>query len=317
MIDGRIRPVTLWGAVLLLVTLTPTNAAPAGVPATTSTAAPKTIALPVSHSKNIHAATVASVDEEAVHLTLAGGETLDAELRPSSLFLKDGLLVRPTGLPAGTKVYARTRTRASDGAVSVVLVSDLASAAAIEAYRRKPLTGKVQSQDDKYWVVKPDAPADATPLTIHVTAKTVYRAKGTEATAAAFPIGSSVTVITRGLPSGLLMASIISDTGTDAAQTKAWLKPIYLSGVVVDVQPDRNLLTIAPLKGPRQTIAVTASTRITLRRLPAQLSDVKVGMRAATRLSHQTDSAGHPLALNIGAYDVLPGGRAKQPPIKK
>ncbi len=265
-------------------------------------AAPKAAA-PVSHSKNVRTATVVSADEQAVHLTLADGTALDAELRPSSLFLKGGVAVKPTDFGAGAKVVLRTRTRASDGAVSVVLVCDPQTATAIDAYRRRPLTGRVQSEDDKYWVIKPEGTADSTPLTLHVTAKTAYRKGGADATAAAFPVGAAVTVVTRGLPSGLLMASIVTDSAADAATTKAALKPVSLSGVAVEVHVDTGLLTIAPRGKPRQTVAVTDATTIKVRKVGAALQDVKPGMRVTARLSHQKDDAGHFLATSLSVYD--------------
>lgn len=271
-------------------------------PAGAKPAAPKAPP-PVTHSKNVRPVTVVSVDEQAVHLTLADGTALDAELRPSSLFLKGGVAVRPTDFGAGTRAIIRTRTRASDGAVSVVLLSDAATAAAIDAYRRKPLAGRVKSQDDKYWVIKPEGAADATPLTLHVTAKTAYRKNGAGADATAFPVGSSVTVITRGLPSGLLMASVISDSTADAAKTQAALKPVILSGAAAEVQPDKGLLTIVPRSKPRQTIAVTDATRIKIRKEGATFGDVKIGMRVTARLSHEKDSAGHLIATSLSVYD--------------
>lgn len=274
-------------------------------------AAPKTVAATVTHSKNVRAATVVSVDEQAVHLTLADGTTLDAELRPSSLFLKGGVVVAPTEFGAGTKVIVRTRTRASDGAVSVVMLCDNATAAAIDAYRRKPLVGKVQSEDDKYWVVKPDGSADATPLTIHLTPKTAFRKGGADATAAAFPVGASVTIVTRGLPNGLLMGSIITDSAADAAVTKANLKPIILSGLAADVQPEKKLLTIAPTKKPRQTVAVTDATKIKVRKQDALFQDITPGMHVSARLSHQKDGAGHLTATSLSAYDAGVSPRKK------
>lgn len=273
-------------------------------------AVPKASA-PVSHSKSVKTATVVSSDDQAVHLTLADGTAMDAELRPSSLFLKGGVVAKPTDFGAGAKVIVRTRTRASDGAVSVVLLCDPATAAAIDAYRRKPLAGRVQSEDDKYWTVKPEGTADPTPITLHVTPKTTYRKNGADTAAAAFPVGAAVTVVTRGLPSGLLMASIVSDSTADAATTKAALKPVSLSGLAVDVQPDKSLLTIAPKGKPRQTISVTDATRIKVRKQDAVLKDITPGMRVSARLSRKKDGEAFPVATSLSAYDSAPAAHKR------
>ena len=166
--------------------------------------------------------------------------------------------------------------------MSVVMLCDAASAEALDAYRKKTLVGTVQSLDEKTLVVKPAG--GGTPLTLRLTPKTLCRKGGADATAGAFAPGSSVAVITRGLPSGLLMAALVSDAPADAARERALLKPVRLSGHVLDVQPDQNLLTVAALKPKgRRVIAVGPDTRIKVRKEDATLDDLKPGMRVAVR----------------------------------
>ena len=122
-------------------------------------------------------------------------------------------------------------------------------------------------------------------MTLRLTPKTVCRKGGADAAAEAFAPGASVAVITRGLPSGLLMAALVSDAPADAARERALLKPVRLSGHVLDVQPDQNLLTVAALKPKgRRTIAVGPDTRIKVRKEDATLDDLKPGMRVSVRL---------------------------------
>ena len=64
--------------------------------------------------------------------------------------------------------------------MSVVLLCDPASAAALDAYRKKTLVGTVQTLDDKTLVVKPSG--GGTPLTLRLTAKTLFRKAGADAT---------------------------------------------------------------------------------------------------------------------------------------
>lgn len=290
---------------LFTLLMPPAQAAPKKMTAAKSTAPV------VSRSKNVHAATVVSIDDSAVHVTLDDGATLDAEIRPSSLFLINGLIADPSGFRPGAKALLRTRTRASDGVVSVVMLCDPATEAAIDAYRRKPLVGQVVSMDEKTLVVQPER-TPTTPLTLHVTAKTVYRKGGADTAAAAFPVGSGVTVITRGLPSGLLMASIVSDNSADALAEKTTLKPISLVGTAVDVQPDKGLLTLAPKTKPRQTIAVVDATKIKVEKTEAMLRQITPGMRVSARLSRQKDADGHVIATSLSAYSITP-----KPPRKK
>ena len=250
--------------------------------------------------------TLRAADEQAVHLTLADGSALDALVRPSSVFLRGGLAVPPTAFAAGTKALLRARTRASDGAVSVVLLCDPASAAAIDAYRKKTLVGTVQTLDEKALVVTPFG--GGTPLTLRLTPKTLCRKNGAETTAAAFAPGTSVAVLTRGLPSGLLMAALVTDTSADAVRERAALKPVRLSGHVLDVQPAENLLTVAVTKPKgRRVIAVGPDTRVKVRKETATLGDLRPGMRVSIRLGRTQDAAGPPLAASLSASDAAPG----------
>ncbi|MBV9850395.1 MAG: hypothetical protein JO250_12030 [Armatimonadetes bacterium] len=257
-----------------------------------------------SHSK-LQPVTVRATDEQAAHLTLTDGTALDALIRPSSVFLKGGLVVPPSAFPAGAKALLRSRTRASDGAVSVVLLCDPASAAALDTYRKKTLVGTVQSLDEKTLVVRPAG--GGTPLTLRITPKTLCRRNGADATAAAFAPGAPVAVITRGLPSGLLMAALVTDAGADAARERAALKPARLSGHVLDVQPEKSLLTVAAVKPKgRRVVAVGPDTRIRVRKEDATLDDLKPGMRVSVRLGRGADAEGHPLAASLSASDAVP-----------
>ena len=78
-----------------------------------------------------------------------------------------------------------------------------------------------------------------TPLTLKLTPKTLYRKAGADAVAGSFAPGAQVAVLTRGLPSGLLMAALVSDAPADAARERASLKPVRLSGTCWTCSPTR------------------------------------------------------------------------------
>lgn len=284
-------------------------------PRTFAQSAPKT-APAASHSKNVRSVTITSVDADAVHAVLPDGTTLDANIKPGSIFLAKGVPGTASDFLPGTKALLRTRTRASDGTLSIVMLSDMASADAINSFRKRALTGHVVSISGKYLVVRPDTAKDATPLTLDITPKTLWRHGGAAGSPAVFPVEAPIAVVTRGLPSGLLMATIVSDTPPDAAQVKASLKTVSLSGTAIDIQADKGLLQIAPKTKPRQTIAVTAETRIKIRKTEAALRDITPGMHIAARLTTQRDSDGHAIAASLSAYDApapLPHKKAAAP----
>ena len=101
------------------------------------------------------------------------------------------------------------------------------------------------------------------------------------------------------------MAALVSDGSADAARERAALKPVRLSGHVLDVQPDKNLLTVAATKPKgRRVVAVNADTRIKVRKEDATLDDLKPGMRVSVRLGRAQDADGHPLAASLSASDA-------------
>ncbi len=301
-------------ALALLSSPLPADAQAAPVP---KTAAPpltaRTAALP--RSKNVHSGTLASADDSTVTVTLPDSSALAADVKPSSVFLLNGISATPADFKPGMKVMLRTRAHASNDTNSVVLLCDLPSAQAIEAWRKKPLVGTLQSMGEKDLVVKPDG--SAVPVTLRLSPKTVYRKGGKDASAATFGVGAAVTVVTRGLPSGLLLATIVSDSNADAIAEKTALKPLTLSGRVTAVQAEQGLVTVAPKAKPSQTIAVTDATHVRVGKADASLKEVAVGMELRARLSRTPDAAGHLTATSVSASVAAPSRKKAATPMQK
>lgn len=281
-------------------------AAPAPAPAKMSTTY-------IPHAKSVHSATVQSVDSDAVHLTLPNGEDMDADIKPGTLFLKNGKQVTADDFAAGEKVFARTRARASDGGMSLVTLADAASLLAIDAAHGKTLIGKITGMDEKYWQVQPDG-ANTTPLLVHMTPKTIYRKGGRDVAPSDFAVGASVAIATRGGSNGMLNGQIVSDTSTDAAAQKNAHKVQTLSGIAHDVDAGKGVLTIMPKSKPKQMIAITEATKIKVRKVDAALKDITDGMHVTVRFSHDKDTAGHFIASSLSATDPA---KKKTPAAKK
>lgn len=287
-------------------------------PLTPAKAAPAGLVSPTAHSKNMLSVSVTQINADAVHAALPDGTTVEAAVKRGSVFLVDGRMVAPGEFPIGGQAWLRTRTRASDGALSVVLLSDPASQAALDTYRKQVLAGRIVSIDDKTLVVKPSSDAGSTLVSLHLTAKTLFRQKGAEVSASAFLPDSPVAVQTRSLPSGLLMAAVVSDSAADLAGTKAAQKTTSLSGSAAAIDLDHQLLRITPKTKPGQVVAVAQSTRIKVRKMAGALKDITVGMHVSARLSAQTDADGHPVAVSLSAYDApVPLARRKPIVLKK
>ena len=263
-----------------------------------SAARPGSAALPV---------TLLSVSATRVQAQDDAGRTRDLAVTPASWFLRRGLRVSAAEFAPGEAVLLRQRV-GPGGRPQVALLCDAESDAAIERYRRRPFTGTVVSQSARAWVVLPSDSPDGVPLTLPVSARTTYRVGGRACGASAFGPGAEVRVVTRGLPDGPLAA--ISVSGDAQAPAPAGGEPRragFLSGVVLDVQADAGLLTVQDKMGASRTVGVDGRTRVKVRRQPASLADVMVGMRVSVRLGAAVDAAGNAVATSVSALDPAAG----------
>ena len=247
--------------------------------------------------------TLTSVSTSRIQAQDDGGRTLDLAVSPASWFLRRGLRVSAGDFTAGEAVVVRQHVGPGERP-QVALLCDAESDAAIERYRRRPLVGTVESQSARAWVILPSDSPDGVPLTLPVSARTTYRVGGAACAASAFGPGATVRIVTRGLPDGPLAAVSVSDA-TDAppaaiAETR---RAGFLSGIVLDVQPDAGTLTVQDKAGASQTVGVNGRTRVKVRRQPAALADVTAGMRVSVRLGAEVDAAGNAVATSVSALD--------------
>lgn len=255
----------------------------------------------VPHTNSVHAATFQSADADAVHLTLPDGDTLDADIKPTTIFIKQGGFVDGTDFTEGEKVFVRTRARPSDGGMSLVLLADEASLLAIDAAHGKTLRGYILTIDDKYCQVQPKG-VGTVPLEVHLAQKTIFRKGGSDATADDFAVGESVAMETRGGSNGLPLALVVSDDSADAAAQKKALKISIFSGIAHDVDPVAGTLTLVSKGKPKQIITITPDTKIKVRTVDATLQDIVDGMRVSVRAGH--DSAGSVIALSLSVSET-------------
>ena len=254
----------------------------------------------------------ASAQEVAVTIIAAGPhavEVMDEDGRsetlafgPASAFLRRGLLVRAGEFLPGETALLRRRV-GKGGAVQIALLCDPDSAAALERYRGRPLTGTLLSASPQVWVVQASDDADGVPLSLLISARSVFTAGGAAVTAAAFEPGASVTITTRGLPSGLLGLASASDTAvTDVPLSDTPQRAGFVSGSVTDVQT--STVTVQDKAGVSHTVAVDGATRIKVRRQPAALAEIAAGMHISAWLGRREDASGNPIATTVSAYDA-------------
>ena len=251
------------------------------------------------------AAVVTLIFATAPHVQVQdeAGRTLNLTVSPASWLLRRGLRVSAEDFSPGETLVLRQHV-GPGGRPQVSLLCDAESDAAIERYRRRPLVGTLVSQSPREWVVLPSDSPDGVPLTLPVSARTRYRVGGVASAASAFGPGTEVQVVTRALPGGPLSAVSVSeaaDTDTTVGETR---RAGFLSGTVLDVQPDAGTLTVQDKVGAPQVVGVDTKTRVKVRRRPASLTDIAAGMRVSVRLGVGVDAAGNSVATSVSALDA-------------
>lgn len=248
--------------------------------------------------------TLLTVSAQTVQVQGEDGRALTLRLTPASLFLRRGLRAAASEFTPGETVLLRQR-RGTGGQAQVVLLCDPESAAAIDKYRHQPLRGTLLSATAGTLVVQPEGDADDVPLTLRLSPRTIYSASGVPVAPSAFGTGAQVTVTTRGLADGLLLAISVMDAPTAAPPSED--KPrraASVSGLVTDVQPDTGMLTVEDNAGASRVLAVDTRTRVEVRKQSAHLTDVVAGMHVSAWLGAEQDALGNPIATRVSATEA-------------
>lgn len=251
------------------------------------------------------AVTLLAAGPDVLQVQGADGRPFAVRVTPATWVLQRGQVAAPRDLTPGEALRLR-HVRAGDLAL---LVCDAETAAALDAHRRRPLSGTVLSVTGTVWTVLPTG--EDTPVPVLLSARTLFRAGGASAGASAFGAGASVSVTTRGLLNGLLAAVSVSDLLPAPSEPADGAPLRAASGTVTEVRPDLGLLTLQDAAGASHTVAVDAATRVKSGGRPATLADLTPGMRARVRLGAGRDAAGNPVATSVSASAPKPTARKK------
>ncbi|MES2464812.1 MAG: hypothetical protein V4671_29970 [Armatimonadota bacterium] len=225
------------------------------------------------------AATIVSVTPATNIIRLRETETgteitalLDADSR---LTRKNGPAAL-NGFTTGEKVMARMVMRASLSPRADATVRDIwdeSSYAAERRIRTEISVGKVVANTASALEVQ-QAKGGAL-VHFRVSGKTKFLKEGREVTAAAFPVGASVAVKPRGLPTGGVMASMVGENADALNQTHRDGLIIW-QGTIASVDPVARQITLSRDDGATRIIVLTDTTTIRKGR-----RDVKLGGLAA------------------------------------
>lgn len=233
-------------------------------------------------------ATVFGVEPAAVRLTLEGRSApVSALLAADTRCFRNNRPARPAEFAANEKVTARLQFRSDD---SVVLKElwDAPSYAAHTRDRREVCVGTVGTNVAGHLQVRR---AGGEPLTFRVTDKTQVRRAGALAKISDYPVGASVAVKPRGLPSGDLMASIIAESAAEVAI--AHLDGLVnWEGKVEAVDLTRGHLTLRRSDGAARPLVVAPTARLRQGRAAVQMKDITPGAAVKVHLLRGSDASG-------------------------
>jgi hypothetical protein len=257
-------------------------AAPSAVPAAVGAPGAKSAAAR-SKTRTLRG-TVVAVDAATGTVRLApekGGEAVAVLVKKTSRFGRMGK--ETAGLQdftAGDPIVARLSFRAEGGEVWLRELRDRASHEAYTRDRREICVGTVtQNGGDRLEVRR----ADGGLLAFRVTGKSVSRKNGAAVPASAFAVGAPVAVQPRSLPSGDLMARVISDSAADIATVGMESRASW-KGKIESVDAARNALVLRRDDGQAREVAVAADAKIARGKAPLAMKDLAPGLNVRIHL---------------------------------
>lgn len=275
--------------------------APAAEPA-------KTIKSTSRSASKLMAATIVSVTPTANMLRLRETETgteilalLDSDSR---LTRKNGPAAL-TGFTAGEKVMARLMMQPSISPKADATVRDIwdeSSYAAERKVRTEISVGKVVANMASALEVQQTG---GELVHFRVSAKTKFFKDGKGVTAAAFPVGATVAVKPRGLPTGGVMASLVGENA-DALNQTHLDSLINWQGTLTSVDPVARQITLRRDDKATRVVLLTDTTTIRKRRKEVKLTGLAAGDYVKVHLINGVTPGGFRTADQISVSAVPP-----------
>jgi hypothetical protein len=211
-----------------------------------------------------------------------------------------------SGFTVGEKVMTRLIMRSSISPKADATVRDIwdeSSYAAERRVRTEISVGKVIANTASALEVQQAKGGEL--VHFRVSGKTKFLKEGREVTAAAFPVGATVAVKPRGLPTGGVMASMVGENADTLNQTHLDGLIIW-QGTVTSVDPVARQITLSRDDGATRIVLLTDTTTIRKRRRDIKLAGLAAGDYVKVHLIKGITPAGFRTADQISVPTTPP-----------
>jgi Cu/Ag efflux protein CusF len=263
---------------------------------------------------------IAAMDRDAETITLkdkSGKSTDYSFLTDKIKCLKAKRAAKLSDFKPGDTVVIHVRKSRKDNSYSITEIADPASWDWLTEMRRKLTTATITELDEESLAVT--VGPDNLPLSYVVSEKTRWMRNGKEATAADFKAGEKVSIVPRALPSGNIMASVVSDTQEGAAQGKE-RKALSVHGVIKSLDPTAKKITLLTVAKDERTLRMADELEVHSGSKTLPLTALKTGQHINARVRHadMEEDTVYRITLETGSRTTAPkkpaGGTAGKKP---
>lgn len=254
-----------------------------------------------STAKNVKNGTITAMDEESITLRAANAATTPYVLTEKTRYRKNRLDCELTDFKTGEAVVIKLRKVRNKDEYVVQEVNDKVSWDWISDLRKKTVQAVIKEIEETRLYVT--VGKEAVPMEYTTSAKTRWAKGNKDASPEDFKPGEKVTIVPRGLPSGNVMATIVSDSEQGAALTKERYTR-SVSGTIQMLDAAMKKITVlTPLKDTR-LFAYTDQTEVRVLSKKVPLSTLRVGQKIAASLKKEEDTEETAYRINIDSKSI-------------
>jgi hypothetical protein len=258
---------------------------------------------------------IVSLDTDSAILTLKerSGAIHEFGLTEKTRYIKGRRPVQASDFKTGEAAVAQVRKVRNEEARNVVVLADPATWEWLVTLRRETVNATITEigENTLTAAIRPDA----APFLYTISAKTKWSKGGKEVTVNDFKAGDTVLIVPRTLPSGGIMARVVSDTPMGAAQMKE-RQARTVTGVIMTLDAMTRRFTLKTRSGDTRPLRYTETTEVKQGTRTLPLTVLKVGLAVSARLKQDIlgDEVAWRITLATGGKPVVP---SKSPVIRR
>ena len=236
-------------------------------------------------SANVKTGTITAIDASAgtVSIQERAGQKDTFDTSENTRCWKARKTAELADFKPGDVVVVHLRRSRSTGEQTVDQMLDNASWDWLQSLRKNTTVGSITALEDD--ALAANVGDENLPMTYRLSDTTYWMRAGKPCAATDFHVGDKVYIVPRSLPSGGILARVVSDQPDGAAQGKE-RQARSVSGNIQILDAALSTLTLHTDAGDTRTLLLTAQTEVRRGSKPLPRSVLRVGQHVRVRVTH-------------------------------